>query len=475
MAVLATTTYAQDNKTLEQRVEELELSRDLNWIKWGGSLETRYDYLSSSRDKDYTTTNPTTGSPQTLTKGGDNDAYFRLWANLNMEATPNDRLSFFGRLSAAKYFTVLGQNGNPQGAFSDLSDGQTPESSALYLERAFANYKITPTLVFTMGRLPTIDGPNKHIALNQQLSGNYPTLAYSAILDGFALTKTFPMTESNSVFRAKAIYTPVSTPNYSGFTQNGTQNLRDARGNRLRTSSDFYSFLGEYEKTNASWFKRNLTIFQWLHGEQNPFYQTPRNNVPLPPPFPGGSTINTNGDLRVTVDRFVLYTEFEKIFNSEFDFAAQGMYSMTRSRGDLITCSGPLCATPGAGLNNVQGWNTNKRSDDLYGYATALTLRYQTPFRFLNRPKVGVEYFRASKEAYVYDAANINPINMYATQNGDVWHAFYNQQFDGGLAMNVGYFYRKQKMTRELFGIFGDEVKTDNIDQNLYISLLATF
>jgi hypothetical protein len=469
LATLATSAFAQ-TKTLEQRIEELELSKDLSWVKWGGSLETRYDYTNTERNKPYATTNTGgtgnagAGTVNSYSKGSDHDAYFRLWANLNMEATPNDRLSFFGRLSAAKYMSVLGQDGSPSSAFSDLSDGQSPKSSAIFLERAFANYKITPSLTFTMGRLPTIDGPNKHVALNQQLSGNYPTLAYSAILDGFALTKSFAQPESNQVFRTKLIYTPLQTQNFSGRTsaQGGTT-LRDAHGNRTQSSSNFYSFLGEYEKTNASYFRKNLTIFQWVHGDQNPFYTAP---------VVANANATIASTLRTSVDRFVVYSEFEKIFHSEFDFAVQAMYSQVRSRGDITDCSGSACGTFNP---STQGWNTNKKSDNVSGTATAVTLRYQTPFAAINRPKIGVEWFQASKKAYVYDAANINPINMYATQGGDVYHAFWNQQFDGGLSMNIGYMYRKNKMTRELFGLLGKEVKTNNIDQNLYVSLLAVF
>lgn len=461
LAVLSTAAYAQQ-KTLEERVEELELSRDLNWIKWGGSLETRWDYIDFDRNKDYSVLNTQTGAAQARTKGADIDNYYRMWANLNMEARPSDRLSFFGRISMAKYFSVLGTDGEQGTAFTDLSDGQATRSSALFLERAFANYSITDTLTFTMGRLPTIDGPNKHIALNQQLSGNYPTLAYSAILDGFALTKSHKIDDSSAA-RLKFIYTPTSTLNNSGRVTDGSTILRDADGNRVGTTAGLYSLLGEYEKTGGSFFNKNLTIFQWLHGENNPFYQAPATAA--------GHTFGS--DLEVSVDRFVLYSEFEKIFHSEFDFAIQGMYSKVRSRGDLIQCaSGPACnlADP-----TVQGWNTDKEDDNMDGYATAVTVRYQTPFKALNRPKIGAEYFYASEQAYVYDAANINPINMYATQGGDVYHLFWNQAFDGGLYMNLGYMYQKQKMTREVFGIFGDRVDTDNVNQNFYLSLLATF
>jgi hypothetical protein len=75
----------------------------------------------------------------------------------------------------------------------------------------------------------------------------------------------------------------------------------------------------------------------------------------------------------------------------------------------------------------------------------------------------------------VYDAANINPINMYASQASPVYHLFWNQAFDGGLYMNVGYMYQKQTMTREMFGLLGDRVDTHNVNQNFYLSLLATF
>ena len=454
LAVLALSVpaFAQDTKALESRIEALELSRDLNWVKLGGSLETRYDYIDYERNKAYTL------NAAAVDKGGRNDSYYRMWANINMEAKPSDRLTFFGRLSMAKYFSVLGSNGEPGSAFADLADGQATNRSFLFMERAFVNYSIDKNWTFTMGRLPTIDGPNKHIALNQQIMGNYPTLAYSAILDGFALTHATQPT-SDSVLRTKLIYTPLQSVNYQG---TGSSNLRDANGDQIRTSSDFVSLLVEYEKYNASWFKKNMTIFQALHGEQNPFYSPAEEDA-------GGAGVDNDGsDLYVSVNRFVLYTDFEKIAGTNFDLAAQVMFSQVRSRGSFI--NGPLAA----GTGNV-GWGTDKRSDNQSGYASVITARYQLDIASLNRPKVGVEWFHASKDAYVYDAANVNPINMYGSQDADVYHFFYNHTFDGGLALNTGYMFRQQNSIRGFSNVLGANQKADNFDQNIYASLLATF
>lgn len=456
LAVLALTApaFAQDTKALESRIEALELSRDLNWVKLGGSLETRYDYIDYERNKGYSLF--TDAGPSTVNKGGRNDSYYRMWANVNMEAKPSDRLTFFGRLSMAKYFSVLGSNGQPSANFADLADGQATNRSFLFMERAFVNYSIDKNWTFTMGRLPTIDGPNKHIALNQQIMGNYPALAYSAILDGFALTyATQPTTDS--VFRTKLIYTPLQSVNYQG---TGTSNLKDANGDSIRTSSDFVSLLAEYEKYNASWFKKNMTIFQALHGEQNPFYQ---------PASGSGATANTGSDLYVSVNRFVIYTDFEKVAGTNFDFAAQFMYSMVNSRGSLI--NGNL----NTNVTGNVGWGTDKRSDDQTGYASVITARYQLDLPSLNRPKIGAEWFHSSEDAYVYDAANVNPINMYGSQDADVYHVFYNHTFDGGLALNTGYMYRKQNSVRGFSNVLGKNQDADNKDQNVYVSLLATF
>lgn len=448
LAVLALTApaIAQTNKDLESRIEALELSRDLNWVKVGGSLETRYDYIDYNRGKGYTLNGSTA-----VNEGSRNDSFYRLWANVNLEAKPSDRLSFFGRLATAKYFSVLGSNGQPSTDFADLGDGQNMNRSFVFMERAFANYTIDKNWTFTMGRLPTIDGPNKHIAMNQQLMGNYPTLAYSAILDGFALTHSTEAS-SDSVLRTKLIFTPLQNVNYAG---SGTSNLRDANGDQIRTSANFASLLVEYEKYNASWFKKNLTIFQALHGDQTPFYQ----------PASGATTNPKGSDLYVSVNRFVLYSNFEKIANTNFDFAAQVMYSQVRSRGSLLN---------GTGFPTV-GWGTDKRADNQSGYAGILTARYQLDIPSLNRPKIGVEWFHSSKDAYVYDAANVNPINMYGSQDANVYHVFYNHTFDGGLSMNTGYMYRNQNSIRGFSNVLGANQSADNTDQNVYVSLLATF
>lgn len=439
LLVLSAPTFAQ---TLEERVESLELARDLNWIKWGGSLETRYDYVDQERKKDAAGLTP-------VTKGGDNNQYYRMWANLNMEAKPNDRMSFFGRLSMAKYMNVFGSQGDPEGTLRGAAEGnRATDTSTLYLERAFMNYNITDSLVFTMGRLPTIDGPNKHIAMNQQLMGNYPTLAYSAILDGFAFTKAFQIDKSR-VLRAKAIYTPSQQVNFN----DPFKRVVDQSGKEITTREDgFYSGLIEYENTNGSWFDRNLTMLQYVRADQG----LSTENAPTNPL--GGSTLSFQ------VNRFAFYSEFQRIFGSDFDFAVQAMYSDVNSKGDLYSV-----------LPGNQGWMTDKDSDSQSGHATVLTVRYQLPFASLNRPKIGAEWFNASKQAFVYDLANVNPINMYQSPGSDVYHLFWNQSFSDGLSMNVGWMYRQQKTSYAVGGLLGGEQKIDNVDQNLYVSLLATF
>ena len=437
LMVLSAPSFAQ---TLEERIESLELARDLNWIKWGGSLETRYDYIDQERNKSAAGFTP-------VVEGGNNNQFYRVWANLNMEAKPNDRMTFFGRLSMAKYMNVFGTQGSPTSALSSFSEGNTAtNTSTLYLERAFMNYNITDSLIFTMGRLPTIDGPNKHIAMNQQLMGNYPTLAYSAILDGFAFTKSFALPDS-AVLRAKAIYTPSQQINFN----NTNTRAVDAAGEKVSAVEDgFYSGILEFEKSNGSFYKHNLSMFQYVRADRRLMGE---NNTAT-----GGSTFSSS------VNRFTFYTEFQGVAQSGFDIALQGMYSHLRSKGDLF-----------ANVPGAQGWMTDKSDDTQYGHATVVTVKYNLPLPALKNPKIGVEWFNSTKTAFVYDLANVNPINMYQSPDSDVYHLFWNQPFGDGLSMTVGYMYRDQKTTYPIGGLLGGEQKVDNIDQNIYASLLATF
>ena len=189
-------------QSLEERVEALEFQSYGNFFKMSGQLEMRWDVANREvKDGYQSLTNLATynasataaivadgGTPGakyvawaatdcgeavatgTKTKDGcatykdgqkDSATLGQLFLRLNMESKPSDRLSFYGRLSMAKYMTMTSESGiaaKTGDAFYDFSAGTSPRDASIWVERAFANYKTSNNGVFTFGRLPTING-----------------------------------------------------------------------------------------------------------------------------------------------------------------------------------------------------------------------------------------------------------------------------------------------------------------------------
>ena len=135
----------------------------------------------------------------------------RLKAGLNFRANPTSRLSLFGRLTTSKIVNNGGDiASSSQNTENTGTQGRGYHTAQVFLERAFINYMILDKLVLTFGRLPTVDGPPKHVYSAQPRQGTYLALGYSTILDGYALTYNLDISASQSV-SFRYIYTPMQT------------------------------------------------------------------------------------------------------------------------------------------------------------------------------------------------------------------------------------------------------------------------
>ncbi len=128
-------------QTLEERVEALEYKSYENFLKVSGELEMRFDsvnrnnkegytyitdataygtdlgtaaassatatFLGTECGENWTTNNSKDGCVTLGDDQKDNATYARMFMNLNIESNPSNRLTFFGRLSMAKYLSEI--------------------------------------------------------------------------------------------------------------------------------------------------------------------------------------------------------------------------------------------------------------------------------------------------------------------------------------------------------------------------------
>ena len=450
-------------QTLEERVEALEYKSYENFLKVSGELEMRFDSVNRNNKKAYTAITDATTYGTGLASGGaafvqancgevysgsntkdgcvtlgddqkDNATYARMFMNLNIESNPSNRLTFFGRLSMAKYLSEISATGNRpnEAAFSDLSAGANADRANLWVERAFANYKMNDTTTLTFGRLPTIDGAPLHHHRNQPMTGSYPIMAFSASFDGIAVTKNI-----GKAHTARVIYSPFSTPNYSDSITKQT----NSDGDRVPRLADAFAAMYEYN-TEVS-FARKLHVIA-MH-----------NSI--------GSMPIAGTNLTLGLQRTSFYAELLGIAGSNFSVAVHGMSSTTKSEGKLI------------GLQSQSGgWLTTEEDDTNTGSASGALVKYNFDSGFMKNSAIGVEFFTGSKGAFLYDSANNDPVSMYTTF-GSAYRVFYAKDFEGGLKWIAQYMNQQQDYTYAYVGLIGDEQEIDRNTSFVSTSLIANF
>ena len=143
--------FAQ-SPSLEERVAELEANSSLNIFSFSGMLMMRYDDILKAEQ----TTPNGTANPAFDNK---NMTFLRTKFQFNADANVSKNIKFYSRLTATKHANVLSKSGTaPAGVAEDLGENNSYRSSAVYLEKAYADLTIPDSnFTLSLGRLPTVD------------------------------------------------------------------------------------------------------------------------------------------------------------------------------------------------------------------------------------------------------------------------------------------------------------------------------
>ena len=485
--VLITTAFASMalGQSLEERVENLEYAGYENWFKFGGSLEYRFDSVEREYKKGYTAIG-FDGSNTTRTAGDKVETdHHRLFAELDIEAKPSDKLTFYGRLAATKYFNTLNKGGGQyadEAAFGELSEGAQAGNSRIFLERAFVNYNLMKTLTLSVGRLPTIDGAPKHYSEARPMMGNYPNLAFAGVFDGLALTynKVFMGTS----FKLRGIYTPFNQRNVSlpyDKLKDGTAGLS---GNEVDESTDVYSIMFEAEKENLSWVKRVHFIYQYLYFNglyalnggssirdigagggvanlgTNPTSTTPDGQV---------ETYYDTSSATLGLERHVLNLEFQGLFNTGLNFGISWFTGNTKGEGAYTST---LLSTATQGAFTTGTWY-GASDVDVDGDALVLNVSYN--FKKLRNATFGFEYMDSDPDAFLYDSASKNRVGFYTARGDSSIHLYWVQPVDQNFKVRVGWQEVNNKARNLVGGYIGPKDEIDDTATAFYSSLQFFF
>ncbi|MFZ3230389.1 MAG: DUF3373 family protein [Pseudobdellovibrio sp.] len=425
--------------SLEDRVAELEASQSLNMFTFGGFLGTRYDDVNVKQ------TTPAATAFEGHTQ------HWRLTGGINANANVSNKIKFYSTSAISKNFNSWNSQtagaGTSATILSDPTDSRAEKGSQIYLEKIYADYKLTDSLVFSFGRLPTMDGPPSEMALGNARMGTYPSVGYNAPFDGFALSYNMPMEKQNLAFRV--LYTPFTyyTTTVGKLAGNAPEGLGNVtiNGTKINSETAFGAAMVEYGiDGTAVANKINVMLFA---------YQT--GNLPI-----DGSQLSVgaggSGLVEFKVGGQVLTTNFSGIAGSDFDLSLTYFQSKVDNSGDINV----------TGLGHIYGFGAVVQGDSLSGSTKLISARYK-----LGNTFIGAEYLDGGKSVFNYDPAT-EVINGFYSTTGTGSHAYVTHKLTPELALRLGYMKQDYKSTPFTFGASSD---TDRTIATIYSSLRLDF
>lgn len=329
--------FAFAQSDLESRIDELEENQLLNIFSFSGNLKYMYD------------------SRQLETDAGDKQDgnWNRLSMGFNVVAKPYEDITFYSTFRMSKFFnTIFGNEPNEGG----LTESRSFTGSQLYVEKAYADVKMSDSLVFSFGRLPTIEGVPTNYHDGKSLMGTYPLMAYSATLDGLALTYK-PL---NSL-ALRMVYTPFQGAPTNFSAEDDANNDGDSDGKRVAFDTEpvnveVITAMLDYT-TSFSWARSFNVVLQYTDIPKYDLYHAATGTA-------SGGTVATvpNSGVHFETTLTTIHVEMLDLANIGLNLSVSHLMTenLTEATGALATSdssgtqkgSGTLLALQYAGLQN---------------------------------------------------------------------------------------------------------------------------
>lgn len=390
--------------TLEERIAELEASQSLNTFKFSGTLITRFDGI--------TVDDKAVGGSKIQDLN-----YFRMVAQLNMSADVAENMQFYGRLTTSKLMNAWSRQGTASTIGADMNAADNYTSSAVVLEKAYVDWKISESTYLSVGRLPTVDGQPFNYHDGRARLGTYPMLVYNSVLDGFAGTYKFNIGDNKSL-AARAVYTPFTNAwvGSSAYLKRPTQDTTTSSGQvvssgrKVETTNNTVAAQLEYSNQGSSWANNIGVIVQYL-------------DVPQVI-YPSGAGVST---LSIGLKNTSVAMEFQGVAGSNSDLSLSYLGTTYRSKGLMTTSNG-----------NV-GLGTTSSDKTFNGNTVLLSYRYNTQSWIY-----GAEVVAGSDDALYTNNAGEDLIGFYGVR-GTGYHAYLTKKINGGASLRFGYMLKDEK------------------------------
>lgn len=401
-------------KSLEDRVSELEATQSLNIFSFSGTLMTQYDHIEAK---------------QTQGASYDNKVdYMRLLSFLNVDANVNENIKFYSRYTVSKFFNnISNQAGTTAGTnfrVFDIGIARSYSGSQVYVERAYADMKMSDSLILSAGRLSTFDGPPNHLPHGKSRMGTYPALVYNTNLDGAALTYNHELNTDSSL-STRVVYSPLYsyTYNVSGVPMYQGQPTTDnngTTGDKLPSSSAIAAWMLEYNLKNSSAFNNFTVIYQGIAVNNLNIYaaQLPSITHPL------AGVLTPTGRITATYGLHSVTFDMAGVAKSNLDLGLSFVSSEMKNTGAISY----------GGTPSVFGYGASAQDEVAKSTTSLVSLRY----KYTNNDFVGYEHLNGSKNNFIFDLGSEDLTNFQATP-GTGSHVYLLHKFSPELGLRVGY------------------------------------
>jgi len=375
---------------LNGRLSEIEAAKEIDVFKFHSTFINQYDSFVQKK--------------QSSTEKLQTNRFKYL---LGIEATPYSNLTLHSQMGIGKYYNLMEmQNGAASSDYRPVASTTQPSNrydGKFFLRTAYLDYfpLSHPELIFSIGKLPTLDGPPSHLPDARDRLGTYPRMAYGVEGEGIALTykvdQYLPELYSLSF---RGIYHPTQYLNL-GTADNYYPYYHPTYGGggKGKTRNDSYALMGDFSIRPKHAFDEFNLIGQYtrilgFHYIDKSLEET------------YGLTSGTyQNNLVFGFEYFTAAATFQNIGHIGLDAHLTYLLLRTHSQGNVST-----------GGSSLGGMGTSKDHDVITGHAWLLSLRYKIPMNFLNGPYIGYEHIEMDRDCQFFDGGTEDQFFFYGTQ-----------------------------------------------------------
>lgn len=420
----------QRMRLMEQELAGVKAEQELDIVSIHGQLTSSYDEIATKE------TYPTPRDRRRVN-------YLRLRFSLDANVDLDPKLKIYSRFTTTKFFNRAYSEGvNITRQLNDMEMAFRHQGPQVFLEKAYVDYTPVPNWTFSVGRLPTVEGPPSHMWDSQPTQGTYPILNFNLALDGIAATYRSIQTEQEELL-FRALYTPLSIINLGnggsdGYIDPPKQDVvlpgNAAAGADMSPLINTLSLQADYlSKENEISERTNIILQGTLLRHHRLF---------------SGLGV---AELEYSAMNNTLYMELQGFLRSRFDLAASFTQSITDSHG---------LAAPGVGAGS------SLDETHAHGYSLMLDGRYRW-----KTWAVGAEYLEVSRQVISFAFTDEDLFDFYRNPG---WgkHVYVTHKLMDFLTLRIGY--RNKVQTN--YRITGGPLRnTDRELNNIYLRLRADF